>query len=80
MTSSTTLVGCTFEGAQYHLTHCPERDVLECAAKHGAIFGDSESQCSAPTCDKCGEAITGTRIIHGECDDRCEYCGDLIPA
>jgi len=74
--NATTLVGCTFDGAEYHAEHCPEPRT--CETEHGAIFASSESQCSDPACDRCGEAIEGTVIIHGTRTDYCEYCAATL--
>ena len=70
--NATDVLGCTYDGAAYCEDHCP--DSVVCKTEHGAIFGDSEWQCSEPVCDTCRELIEGATVIHGLAWP-CEYCG-----
>ena len=71
---SYTFLGCTNDGAAYCDRCCPDPDV--CEDEHGAIFADSEWDCSPPTCDACGEPIDGVQVIHTPTalGGYCRYC------
>lgn len=71
---SYTVVGCAPPDGGYVL--CPECCPLDpgvCERLHGAVFADSEWECSPPTCDQCHEPLEHVSIIHH--GDPCEYCG-----
>lgn len=71
------VTGCTFDGAQFCLRHCPDPE--HCATDHGACFASDEWQCALGGCDVCGELIEG-RVIHdGDYSAHtCRYCGIQI--
>lgn len=64
-------IACVYDGDVYCPNCCPEPD--QCEAEHGAVFPDTESQCSVMTCGECEEEID-TTVIHGS-HNPCEWCG-----
>lgn len=69
------LTGCTFDGAGFCPTHCPDPE--HCETEHGACFLSDEWQCALGACDVCGDLIDGT-VIHDERSTpihECRYCG-----
>ena len=46
----------------------------------GAIFADSEWDCSLPCCTICGETLEGPSVIHYPKDGVCSVCDTICDA